>query len=172
MTYNIHPIFVHFPIALLFIYSLIKIFPFKKWFPNVSWKHIEILLLVVGVLGAFAADYTGSIAKHLLTPPPNRQLVQMHALFAEISSVIYGALLLGEILYFFTPWINTKLKLVQINSLLLFIQNILTSPLVSTVLAILGLVAISITGLLGGAIVYGISADPFAAIVLHLLGIS
>ena len=164
MTYNIHPIFVHFPIALLFIYSLIKIFPFKKWFPNVSWKHIEILLLVVGVLGAFAADYTGSIAKHLLTPPPNRQLVQMHALFAEISSVIYGAL--------FTPWINTKLKLVQINSFLLFIQNILISPLVSTVLAILGLVAISITGLLGGAIVYGISADPFAAIVLHLLGIS
>jgi hypothetical protein len=96
----------------------------------------------------------------------------MHALFAEISSVIYGALLLGEILYFFTPWINTKLKLVQINSFLLFIQNILISPLVSTVLAILGLVAISITGLLGGAIVYGISADPFAAIVLHLLGIS
>ena len=143
-----------------------------RWFPKVSWKHIEILLLVVGVLGAFVADYTGSIAKHLLTPPPNRQLVQMHALFAEISSVIYGAILVGEILYFFSPWINTKLKLVRINSLLLFIQNILTSSLVSTVLAILGLVAISITGLLGGAIVYGVSADPFAGIVLHLLGIS
>jgi uncharacterized membrane protein len=172
MTYNIHPIFVHFPIALLFLYSLIKIFPFKKWFPKVSWKHIEILLLVVGVLGAFTADYTGGIAKHLLKPAPNRQLLEIHSLFAEISSVIYSAILLGEMLYFFTPWINTKLKSVQINSLLLFIQDILTSPLVSNVLAILGLVAISITGLLGGAIVYGISADPFAVIVLHLFGIN
>lgn len=170
MTYNIHPIFVHFPIALLFIYSLIKIFPFKKWFPRVSWKHIEILLLVVGVLGAFVAIYTGEIAKHLVNPS-SRQLVRMHSLFATTSTWFYGLLLLGEILYFFNPLIIPKLKSLKATSAFLFIQKILNNIFVSKGLAILGIIAISVTGLLGGVIVYGPYADPFAQIVLNLLGI-
>lgn len=161
MTYNFHPIFVHFPVALLFLYSIIKIFPLQKWFPKVSWKHIEILLLVLGTLGAFAAIYTGGIARHFVSPA-SRQLVQVHSLFAEISTWLYCVILLGEVLSFF----NSS------NSLLLFIQQILTSPLVSKTFALFGLIAISITGLLGGVIVYGVSADPIAPLVLRLLGIN
>ena len=161
MTYNIHPIFVHFPIALLFLYSLVKIFPFEKWFPKVSWRHIETFLLTFGVLGALAAIYTGGLVEHLVDSS-NRQLVHMHELFAQISAFIYGALLLGEILYFLTPT----------NSFLIFIQNILTKSFVSKILAALGLVAITITGMLGGVIVFGLSADPLAPIVLHILGIT
>ena len=76
MTYNIHPLFVHFPIALLFVYSIIKILPLQKWLPNVAWKHIERVLLLVGVLGAFAALSTGEIAEHLTRP--NHDLVETH----------------------------------------------------------------------------------------------
>ncbi len=171
MTYNIHPIFVHFPIALLFLYSLIKIFPVKKLFPKVSWKHIEILLLSVGMAGAALALATGDTAEHLLSPS-NRQLVQTHSMFGEISTWLYGALLLGEILFFINPFIIEKFKLPKVNSFLLFIQRILTSPFVSKTLALLGFVAISITGLLGGVLVYGVTADPLASIVLRVLGIS
>jgi hypothetical protein len=35
-----------------------------------------------------------------------------------------------------------------------------------------GLLAISLTGLLGGVLVYGTSADPIAGLVLKLLGIN
>lgn len=171
MTYNIHPIFVHFPIALLFLYSIIKILPLKKWFPKVSWKHIETILLVLGTLGAFVAIYTGGIARHLISPS-SRQLVQMHSLFAVISAWLYGALLFGEILYFLNSWITSKLKNPPIYSLLIFVQKILTSSFVSKIIASLGLIAISVTGLLGGVIVYGLSADPFAPVVLGLLGLS
>ncbi len=56
---------VHFPVALLLFYSIIKILPWSKWFPNVSWKHIERALLLAGVLGAFVSLSTGEVAEHL-----------------------------------------------------------------------------------------------------------
>lgn len=54
----------------------------------------------------------------------------------------------------------------------MYIQKILTHPIFSKILAFLGFIAISVTGLLGGAMVYNVSADPFTGVVLRLLGIS
>ena len=170
MTYNIHPIFVHFPIALLFIYSIIKILPLKKWFKNVSWKHIEISLLTIGVLGAFVASITGGIAEELLQK--NRQLIETHSTFAEISTIIYSLLLLGEILFFITPRIFSKYNLPKTSKFILFIQKILVNKNFSIILALVGLISITITGLLGGIIVYGLTVDPIAPLLLKLLGLS
>lgn len=169
MNYNIHPIFVHFPIALLFVYSLIKIVPLQKWFQNVSWKHIERTFLAVGVLGAFVALSTGEIAEHLTRP--DHDLVEMHALFATTATWIYALLLAGELLSFSMAWITTKLKVEKVLKVLVFLKDILTHRIISGILAILGLLAISITGLLGGVMVYGTSADPVAGLVLKVLGI-
>ncbi|MEN9605042.1 MAG: hypothetical protein RJB39_727 [Candidatus Parcubacteria bacterium] len=162
MTYNIHPIIVHFPIALLCIYSLLKIIPLYTWFPQTSWKQIERIFLVLGVLGACAALYTGEAAEHLLRP--NHDLVEMHSMFAAISVWIYGALLLGEIIV----WIGSKRALPKIVGGL---GKVLTHRALSTVLALCALVAISVTGLLGGVMVYGATADPFAAGILKMLGL-
>ncbi len=170
MTYNIHPILVHFPVALLFLYSIVKLLPFKRWFPNVSWKHVELALLIPGLLGAFAANITGEVAEHIARP--NHKLVETHAFMALTATWMYGLLLAGELLY----WINTnlvsKLRSAPILSFFVFIRNILVHPFVSGLLALLGLIAISLTGLLGGVMVYGVSADPLAGIVLQILGIS
>ena len=95
MSYNLHPLFVHFPIALLFLYSFIKIIPLKKW-----WPQGEIISLVI---------------------PSKKNL---------------------------------------------------THPILSGFLALVGLVAIVVTGLLGGVMVYGPTADPAAGIVLRLLGLN
>ena len=171
MTYNIHPIFVHFPVAMLFVYSIIKILPFKKWFPKVAWRDIERVLLVVGVLGAFAALATGDTAEHLVHP--NRALVDAHSTFASIATAFYGALLAGEI----TAGINAKRFVYGkswkwISTLLRFIEKILCNPFFSGLLAVLGFIAISITGMLGGVIAYGITADPFSSVLLKALNIS
>jgi uncharacterized membrane protein len=172
MTYNIHPIFVHFPIALLLIYSVIKIVPFQKWFPKVAWKHLEMFLLVMGVLGSFAAIYTGEASEHLISPK-NRQLLEMHAFFAVASAWLYGLILFGEVLFFINPIITEKIKLPpRVNNFLLLIQKILTNVWLSKLLAFFGLLAIATTGMLGGVLVYGLSADPLAPIVLKLLGIT
>ena len=170
MTYNIHPIFVHFPIALLFIYSIVKILPFKKWFPKVTWNYLEFFLLIVGTLGAFVAGITGGIAEESIHK--NRQLIEMHSTFAGISTVLFSLLLLGEILILITPKIFSKYILPKISVLVLFVQKMLVNPVLSKIIAFLGLVSITVTGLLGGIIVYGPTADPMAGIVLKLLGIN
>ncbi len=170
MTPNIHPLFVHFPIALLFLYSIVKVIPFHRWFPKVAWRHIERVLLVIGVLGAFAASYTGEIAEHIVKP--QRDLVEMHSLFADFTTWIFGALLLGEILSLLMPVLITRLKSPKFISFCLFIQKILTHRVFSRILAILGFIAITVTGLLGGTMVYGLTADPIAPLVLKILGIT
>ncbi len=170
MTYNIHPIIVHFPIALLFLYSIIKILPLQKWLPQVNWKPTERVLLVFGVLGAFAANITGEIAEHLVRP--DHKLVEMHALFAGASTWIYGLLLLGEVLTVLIPFLASKTNLPKTMEYLGYIEKVLTQKLLSKLLAFLGLIAITITGMLGGVMVYGLSADPAAKVVLQILGIS
>jgi uncharacterized membrane protein len=170
MTYNLHPLVVHFPIALLVVYAGIKIVPVQKWFPSVSWNHIERALLFIGVLGAFAGLLTGETAEHLFQP--NRELVEMHAFFATLSTWVFGTLLVGEILSMAHSYINATLHAVKIKWFIFGLESLLTDRVFSVVLACVGLIAISVTGLLGGVMVYGLSADPLAETVVNLLGIT
>jgi hypothetical protein len=153
----------------LFLYSIIKIIPFYKWFPKIAWRDIERVLLVVGVIGAFVANSTGEIAEQIARPDHN--LVEMHALFASMSTWFYGLLLLGELVAFINPFV-LKWNLPKTSGLLTFIQNILINKTISITLAILGFIAISVTGLLGGVMVFGTTADPIADVVLQILGLN
>lgn len=170
MNYNIHPIFVHFPIALLCVYSLIKILPLKRWVPSIAWKDVERIFLLLGVLGAFLGLATGETAEQLTRP--NHQLVEMHSTFASLSTWLYGLLLAGEILDIGIPWISTKVQFPKFFALLTPIKNILMNPFVAITMAIVGLIAISITGMLGGIITYGVAADPIAPLLVKVLGIA
>jgi uncharacterized membrane protein len=140
--YNIHPIFVHFPIALLFIYSVIKIIPFQKWLPKISWIQIERVLLFVGVLGAFSALYTGDIAEHLTDP--NRQIVELHSSLAYLSTFLYGLLFIGELLAIFSPIFVKKFNNFTVNKFIAFFEKILTDRIFGIVVSLFGLLAISL----------------------------
>ncbi len=167
---NIHPLFVHFPIALLFVYSIIKILPVQKWLPNIAWRDIEKLLLTFGILGAFAALTTGETAEHIFQP--DRALVEAHSTFAALATWIYAALLIGIVigmarLHTFFAKLPKTLQMFLIK-----LEALLTHKTFSAVLAFLGLITIAVTGLLGGVMVYGADADPAARVVLKILGIS
>jgi uncharacterized membrane protein len=148
MTYNIHPIIVHFPIALLFAYSILRILPLNKWFPHITWDPIRQTFLALGVLGAIAALITGNLAEGLIKPDP--AVVEAHSTFAFATFLIYAATAAGEVASYF----NKKF------------------PIILVILSIVGLITLMTTGLLGGVMVYGTSADPLAPIVLKLLGIT
>lgn len=170
MTSNLHPLFVHFPIALLFIYSFIKIIPFQKLINSSSWKLTERVLLTFGVFGAFIALSTGETAEKLFKANP--RLVEMHSTFASISTLVYSILLLGEILLVLSPYIENRLNPNNFfRKFLLIIKKVLNKNIISILLAFIGLLAISTTGLLGGVIVYGTTSDPLANFVLSALGI-
>ncbi len=168
-NYNIHPIMVHFPIALLFIYSVLEVLPMKRWFPNGAWKHIKRAFLFFGTLGAFAALSTGEIAESFTNA--NQMLVETHAAFATFSTWVYGLLLAGEIAEIIYSEYGTKIQSQIVLKFLALIEKVFCHQTFSKILAIIGFFAITITGLLGGVMVYGVTADPLAKFVLTVLGI-
>lgn len=169
MNYNLHPIFVHFPIAFFLLYSLLRLIPWPKKLPIMDWRIPRIVLLVTGLLGAWLANVTGEIASHLVRP--NQALVEMHESFAGASVNLYLILLIAELLFFIKPeWLNNK-YLLPTKPLLIFLQKLFTKLWIFRTLAFIGAILIAITGLLGGVMVYGVSADPLAAPMLKLLGL-
>ncbi len=169
MNYNIHPIFVHFPIAFLMLYSVIVILPLQKWFPSVAWRQIRNTLLIAGVIGAFVALQTGEIAEQLTQP--NHDLVEMHSTFATIATFSYSLILAGEILGWIQGWAFRQMPSQRFQAVYIKVRSFPTHKFFVITLSLVGLVAIVVTGLLGGVLVYGLSADPVAPFVLRILGI-
>lgn len=169
MQYNIHPIIVHFPVALLFVYAVLKILPVQKWFPTIAWRQIQNTFLFFGVVSAFVATSTGELAQELSSP--RRDLVEMHETFASMTVWFFSLILVGEILKALEGKIISNINISWLKNLLLNITKLLTNKSFAIVLALFGLVAVVVTGLLGGVMVYGLSADPLAPLVLKILGI-
>jgi uncharacterized membrane protein len=168
MTYDLHPIFVHFPIAFFLLYSLLRLIPWPKKLLTVEWQIPRIVILTAGLLGAGLANATGDVAKHLNRP--NNQLVEMHETFAGFSVTIYVILLIAELIVFIKPeWLEIS-YIKTIKPLFVFLKKI-TGNWLFYLLSIVGALAITMTGLLGGVMVYGVKADPLAAPILKLLGL-
>lgn len=141
--------------------------------PSVLWKHIERALLLFGVLGAFGALFTGETAEYLIQP--NQKLVEIYAFFANLSTWVYSAILLGEIASVVSVAridFQKRTYLTLLKKVIIWIEKILYSRIFSTILAVVGLIAILLTGMFGGAIVYGATADPLTGIILKLFGIT
>ena len=171
MTYNLHPIIVHFPIALLTLYSAIKVLPVRRLLPRIAWRDAERVLLLFGVLGAFAALATGNTAERFLRP--SREILDAHSTFAHIATLLYVLLLVGEL----TAMANARFALSwsaypRVKKIFLMLETILCHTIFSGILATIAFLALAITGLLGGVMVYGTSADPLAGLVLKVLGIT
>lgn len=180
---NLHPILVHFPIALLTIYALMEMLRLKKLLNWQTWFYVKAILVMMGGLGALAAYFSGSMARSavrsgdfVVAIPNFRQVVAMHENFAKISITIFGIIASSYLI----AWINKELmplrggatattKQSLIWFWLLKFSDIIQKGPVVTILALAGLICITITGGLGGVIVYGPFADPFFGAVYKLL---
>ncbi len=170
---DIHPISVHFPIALLTVYTIVQLIP-----PRITWRVSQIFflncfLLLTGSFGILVARQLGDELEG--THREVAQLVQTHSQWATMSTALYGTL---TVIYVFlilkkveqnpqTPSIVRTIANVSqpISSLAKFLFDYY----IVTFIAILGLIFITITGALGGAIVYGPDADPMVSFVTSWL---
>ncbi len=171
---NLHPVFVHFPVALLTVYSVLEILRLKKFTEQSFWFYLKASLAIFGTIGAFFSYISGEAAEHSVrtgefVPAVEnfRQVVSMHELFAKLSMGIFGLIALS----YFVLWIKRagychSHKIFQ--KICLFASFLVESPF-GVIIAILGLVCITITGGLGGVMVYGTEADPFFGFVYKIL---
>jgi uncharacterized membrane protein len=168
---NIHPAIVHFPIALLAIYALCELIRSKSLKDSFSWFAVKTTLVVVGFLGALASLSTGEIAEEAYT---ESQLIEVHSNFAVATTWVFGIIALVYFLLFiykhFGEKINAKLgvNLAGRFEKVMLVTTKAQQSLLMPILALVGLITLTITGGLGGAIVYGQNADPIVSFIYSL----
>lgn len=168
MDLDIHPLFVHFPIAFLSIYAIAELLRFKKLTMRPELFYIKAVLLFVGVGGALLALATGALtASGFTTRPP--QLI-VHASLGLMTTVTFSLLAVGYIIAWLerggcANWLNNN----SFGRFLLGLKYWLNETPLTLFLAVIGLALVFITGALGGSMVYGPEGDPFIKFIYTLL---
>ena len=169
---SLHPAIVHIPIGLLFVYSCIEcaLLFFPRYKEKLSFG--KYIMLVVGLIGSFFALSSGDNLED--TVGYDDSLVDLHSTFAEATVWVYGILAVA-----FTILILKNSKIVKtviekskylqkIINLIFFLSSIITRQPWLCILALLGLLLLSLTGALGGAISHGPDSDPITSFVYSL----
>ena len=146
---ELHPFFVHFPIALFLFYALVETwgaFSKKEYFGN-SALILLLLVVITSVLAALTGNQAEAIISEFVESNTSipKELIEQHETFATLS-IWYFILLLGLRFYFVVKKkFEGKIKYIFI------------------VLAIIGCGLILVTGKLGGDLVfkYGVGTPLF-----------
>lgn len=171
---NVHPIIVHFPIALLTLYAICELIRFKKVTAKHYWFHVKSILVIVGLITAQLALGSGEVIQRMFEKeyPEKHAIVPVHAIFAEATVGIFFILAFSYLVLwieydapksFFGKYPRTKKPWARIVKIA---KWIIDTP-ASLVLAFIGIIGITITGALGGAMVHGPEVDPFVSFVYH-----
>lgn len=161
---DLHPLLVHFPIALLTLYAVLEFLRFKFITSRLDLFHTKAILVVLGALGGVIAAQAGELAEEAFKGTSQMNLVEMHSSFAEntnILGLIIAALYIGT-------WIKRSAVKLPFPKITALCEKITMSPMIIPA-AIALLIGITITGALGGAIVYGPDTDPAVKFIYDLL---
>lgn len=133
----LHPLVVHFPIALLLTATVIEIV--NLFLKKESVSRMGTVLVVVGVLSGVVTLLTGDPAEEFAFDSWGKGIhgtVELHSLLANISVILFGIVAVIKLFG----------KRFKLN------KNLITTLVI--VLSIAGTTTLAITGHLGGKIVY------------------
>lgn len=174
---NIHPIFVHFPIALFTVYAILEIVRIKKIQQSAWIAPTKTVLLTFGIVFAQLSLMTGEAAEHLIAGASQslRALIEMHATFAALSTWIFAVAAFAYLAEYvlMSPWFTTVFARwgnvgAMVTKVLAWYSGRLMKSWLRIVCAVVGLITITVAGALGGAIVYGPDVDPVVSFIYSL----
>lgn len=106
----LHPLFVHFPIALLIVGTAFRVFGFSFGLarPRGSFLHAcARLMTVTGTIAAWAAYVTGNLAEEVVNGELcDPTLTHLHGDYALYVSILFSVVAVGDLL----PNLLSKLK--------------------------------------------------------------
>lgn len=182
MTNNLHPLFVHFPIALFTMYALLECIPSKTLRNNRVFFLIKFAFLFIGFISAWPTLMTGDEIEHMFSGDAEKSaIISLHSMWASVSVTIFGILAVA----YFMEWIKKYEEVIlqhqsivakayceargaftrpgfinRLWCLIIHLQETIFNKHVLILLAILGLLALTITGALGAVLVHGAGVDP------------
>lgn len=159
---NIHPIIVHFPIAFALLYGTLELIPSKKLHEKLFTT--KAILASLSFFSIFAAKQAGEVARLAYSDNQIQTMINTHEKFANFSFYIFFAIF---VLYSIQILSKAKPNLLS-NNYFKFALQISSTGIILATLAVLGLAFVSLTGALGGLIVWGPDNDPFSRTVYDL----
>ncbi len=170
---QLHPVIVHFPIGLLTLYAVLELIPFRITWTDPRWIFAKRILVFCGTLAIIIAETTGE-ARGGENIVPGTALA-MHELMATITKIIFmilaGAQVVVATSVVVTRFVSKREWMYVIWKILERISKIITLRPVIIIGALAGLICITITGALGGGMVYGPEADPMVKAVYTLFNL-
>ncbi len=167
---DLHPLFVHFPVALLTVYAVLE--TIRRWTPADGWRTARAVLVIVGTAFAFVSLSTGEGAEHAFGKPDLVDVLETHSLVANVATWIFAFL---AACYLVTSpaahglarrapsSVGSALRKLDVAG-----RTVLRTPL-ADLAAILGFLAMGLVGALGGILAYGPDFDPITSAVYRLL---
>lgn len=89
---NIHPLFVHFPVALLTLAALLELIRFQRLLQRSYLFYTKAFLVITGTATGFAAFQTGELLEHLYDGTSTARVVELHATLASATLALFGIL--------------------------------------------------------------------------------
>lgn len=164
---ELHPIIVHFPIALLIVSVACDIA--AVFLRRVGLTTTATWTLVFGVPGAGAALLSGWISEHDVSEALAGNILHLHKVCAVLATVIFGTLLALRLIWLLPRvlcWLASVSPVplpaaagigsrLQIAVPMLYARPLPRSIVaLYLVLSVVGLVLLAVTGYLGGSLVY------------------
>lgn len=162
-SFNIHPIVVHFPVAMLMAYSIIEIISLFSQKRAAKLYTTKTIILWIGAVWGFMALQTGEWTQEFLWI--SGDLVHTHEEYADKTFFVYAIITVYYIIktmYIQQIWGKYWVNNIQAyhSQLTSFFASSVTQVIV-TLIAIVWMGLLTITGALGGAIAHGTNnGDP------------